>query len=125
MNTTVFTDPEVGRFFNEHFVNIKFDMEKGEGRELSKRYRMQVFPTYLLLDAEGNEVHRVVGGHDAAEFIALIKSGIKQKIQLPVCRSVLSRENGPLNFFVGTLKYWEAVIVLIVYRKFWSFMPSE
>jgi len=28
MNTTVFTDPEVGHFFNEHFINVKFDMEK-------------------------------------------------------------------------------------------------
>ena len=79
MNTTVYTDPEVGHFFNEHFVNIKFDMEKGEGRELSKRYKMQVFPTYLLLDAEGNEVHRVVGGHDATEFIDLIKSGMQSE----------------------------------------------
>ncbi len=31
MNTTVFTDPEVGHFFNEHFINVKFDMEKGRG----------------------------------------------------------------------------------------------
>lgn len=44
MNTTVFTDPEVGHFFNEHFINVKFDMEKGEGRELLKRYGMQVIP---------------------------------------------------------------------------------
>ena len=50
-------------------------MEKGEGRELLKRYGMQVFPTYLLLDAAGNEVHRVVGGHDAGEFIRLIREG--------------------------------------------------
>ena len=76
MNTTVFTDPEVGHFFNEHFINVKFDMEKGEGRELLKRYGMQVFPTYLLLDAAGNEVHRVVGGHDAGEFIRLIREGM-------------------------------------------------
>ena len=76
MNTTVFTEPKVGDFFNEHFVNVKFDMEKGEGRDLLKRYGMQVFPTYLLLDAEGNEVHRVVGGHDADEFIELMKNGM-------------------------------------------------
>lgn len=76
MNTTVFTQPEVGHFFNEHFINVKFDMEKGEGRDLMKRYGMQVFPTYLLLDAEGNEVHRVVGGHEAGEFISLMKSGM-------------------------------------------------
>lgn len=76
MNTTVFTDVKVGQFFNEHFINVKFDMEKGEGRELLKRYGMQVFPTYLLLDAEGNELHRVVGGHDPEEFIRLMREGM-------------------------------------------------
>lgn len=37
----VFTDPEVAAFFNEKFVNVKVDMEKGEGVELknSIRYR--------------------------------------------------------------------------------------
>lgn len=76
MNTTVFTQPEVGQFFNEHFINVKFDMEKGEGRELLKRYGIQVFPTYLLLDMQGDEIHRVVGGHDADEFIRLIREGM-------------------------------------------------
>lgn len=76
MNTTVFTQPEIGRFFNEHFINVKFDMKQGEGRDLLKRYSVQVFPTYLLLDAEGNEIHRVVGGHDADEFIRLISDGM-------------------------------------------------
>ncbi len=79
MNRTVFTDPEVGEFFNVHFINVKFDMEKGEGVQLSKRYGMQVFPTYLLLDAEGNELHRVVGGHDAKEFIELIRNGMENE----------------------------------------------
>lgn len=79
MNRTVFRDPEVGEFFNGNFINVKFDMEKGEGLQLSKRYGMQVFPTYLLLDAEGNELHRVVGAHDAQEFIGLIRSGMEDK----------------------------------------------
>lgn len=79
MNTTVFTEAKVGAFFNRNFVNVKFDMEKGEGRDLMKRYGMQVFPTYLLLDAEGNEVHRVVGGHDADEFIRLMSEGMDAK----------------------------------------------
>lgn len=79
MNTTVFTEAKAGEFFNQNFINVKFDMEKGEGRDLSKRYGMQVFPTYLLLDAEGNEQHRVVGGHDTDEFIHLIKSGMESE----------------------------------------------
>lgn len=78
MNTTVFRERAVGEFFNANFVNVKFDMERGEGLELSRRYGMRVFPTYLVLDAEGNELHRVVGGHDAAEFIDLISEGMDE-----------------------------------------------
>ena len=32
MLNNVFVLPEVGEFFNEHFVNVKYDMEQGEGR---------------------------------------------------------------------------------------------
>lgn len=76
MNTTVFTDSVVGDFFNNNFINIKFDMEKGEGKELAKRYPLQVYPTYLILDNDGNEIHRVVGGHDARTFIEKMKAGM-------------------------------------------------
>lgn len=32
----VFTDPEVARFYNQHFVNVEMDMEEGVGVELVK-----------------------------------------------------------------------------------------
>ena len=35
MTEEVFPQKEAGDFFNAHFVNVKFDMEKGEGKELS------------------------------------------------------------------------------------------
>ena len=31
MLNTVFVLPEMGEFFNDQFVNVKYDMEKGEG----------------------------------------------------------------------------------------------
>ena len=33
MTEEVFPQKEAGDFFNAHFVNVKFDMEKGEGKE--------------------------------------------------------------------------------------------
>ena len=33
----VFPQKQVGDFFNAHFVNVKYDMEKGEGPELAKK----------------------------------------------------------------------------------------
>ena len=46
MKDSVYTDKEVGDFYNEHFVCIKLDMEK-EGKELNKTIKSHTFPTFL------------------------------------------------------------------------------
>lgn len=61
---TVFTDPDVAALFNEKFVNMKMDMEKGEGKMLKDRYLVKAYPTLLFIDGDGEVVHRVVGGVD-------------------------------------------------------------
>ncbi|MEO6037436.1 MAG: thioredoxin family protein [Saprospiraceae bacterium] len=71
MSNQTFTDKEVGKFYNASFVNAKIDMEKGEGPQLASRYRVEAYPTLLFVDGEGNVVHRALGYHDVAQFIAL------------------------------------------------------
>src|SRR5262245_56376781 len=58
MVAKTFPDSAVGRFFNTHFVNVKMDMERGDGVELSTRYKVWIYPTLLFLDAEGMIQHR-------------------------------------------------------------------
>lgn len=65
----IFPQKEVGDVFNKQFINLKVDMEKGEGVELAKKYGVQAFPTLLFMDAEGNVVHKIVGGTDAPGLI--------------------------------------------------------
>lgn len=69
MSTKVFTTKEVGDFMNPKFVSIKIDMEKGEGPELAERLKVVAFPTFILFNADGNEVGRFLGGSDAAGFM--------------------------------------------------------
>ena len=64
---------EVGDFLNERFVCVKYDMEKGEGKELSKQFKIRAYPTFLLLNPEGKETYRVVGGGELQEFILRVK----------------------------------------------------
>ena len=61
MDAKVFPDAEVASVFNERFINAKFDMEKGEGIDLAKRYSVMAFPTYLFVNGEGDLVHKGVG----------------------------------------------------------------
>lgn len=71
MSAQVFTNDKVGEYFNRTFVNLKLDMEKGEGRTFQQKYRVAAFPTLLFLDPEGAVVHRVVGGMDVTNFLKL------------------------------------------------------
>ena len=52
MSQDVFTHKKVGQYFNEHFINVKMDMEKGEGRLLSNKLNVQAYPTLFFLSAK-------------------------------------------------------------------------
>ncbi len=66
----VFTKAPVADFFNENFINVKYDMEKGEGIKLKEQFNVTAFPTLLWLDGEGNIVHKVVGAGNADYMLA-------------------------------------------------------
>jgi len=68
-----------GDYFNPNFVSVKFDMEKGEGKEHAKKYGVKAYPTFLILDSEGNELNRVVGKATAEEFIEKVKTALDPK----------------------------------------------
>ena len=57
----------------KHFVSIKINAEKGEGKELRTKYGVGGFPTLLLVDAKGEEVDRIVGFRPPDKFIAALK----------------------------------------------------
>lgn len=69
----VFTDPEVAAYYNKTFVNVKLDMEKGEGIELAKKWSIQAYPTLIFFNEKGEEAHRVLGAMPAPTFIEIGK----------------------------------------------------
>lgn len=77
MATRVFPQKKVGDYFNQHFVSIKIDMEKGEGPQLKDKFAIKAFPTFLFLDGEGKEVNRIVGGDSNVDkFLKTVDEGI-------------------------------------------------
>jgi len=65
----VFTQKKVADFFNENFINVKMDMEKGEGIALKTSWDIKAFPTLLYFNSQGEVIHRVVGAYGADEFL--------------------------------------------------------
>lgn len=71
MSSKVFPDSMVGAFFNARFVNVKMDMEKGEGVDMAAKYGIEYYPTLLFFDGDGVLQHKAVGFHNTAECLAL------------------------------------------------------
>ncbi len=72
----IFTQKEVGDFFNKNFVNVKMDMESEAGKPLMGKYNVSAFPTLLWLDADGNIQHKTVGAGDAKALLATAKTAV-------------------------------------------------
>jgi thiol-disulfide isomerase/thioredoxin len=107
MASKIFTQDKVADFFNTNFVNLKFDMEKGEGIELAKRFSVKAYPTFLVLDTAGNVVHRIVGSAEADEFIEKAKAALSPKTSLLGQKNEYDKGNREPEFvksYLNTLK---------------------
>ena len=71
MQKNTFPDDLVGKVFNEKFVSVAYDMEIGEGLELSAKYPVQGYPTLFFLNADGEIISAELGYRDPAGLIAL------------------------------------------------------
>jgi len=76
MDKSVFTDEKVADFFNERFVNLKLDMEKGDGNTFRTKHGVVGFPSFLFLNAAGVVVHRGIGFQPAERFLTLGKAAL-------------------------------------------------
>ena len=74
MDREVFTRPAEARFFNQTFINVKYDMDRGEGIKLKQQFNVQGFPTYLFISSNGEILHRILGAYTAEnEFLSYAK----------------------------------------------------
>jgi len=78
MAKNVFKREDVGTFFNENFINLKVDMEKGEGPTIAREFRVRAYPTLLFINGKGDLVHKDVGGKRPEQFIELGKTVISK-----------------------------------------------
>lgn len=78
----VFPQKEIGDFYNAHFINAHFDMEKGEGMALAKRYNVQAYPTLLFINGDGNIIHRFAGYLPPVQFLEMGKTALDTALSL-------------------------------------------
>ena len=69
MDREVFNDKQTGNYLNHNFINVKMNMEKGEGPAIAKKYFMKGFPTTVFLEPSGKVRHRVIGYKPKQVFV--------------------------------------------------------
>ncbi len=78
MSNNVFTDKSVGDFYNDNFINVKLDMERGEGLSFRKKYPVSAFPTLFYIDYSGEVVQKIRGALQVSDFIKAGKAALSK-----------------------------------------------
>lgn len=91
MSANVFTNEEVGGFFNRNFINAKIDMEVGEGIDLASRYEVTAYPTLLFINSEGKLLHKAIGYQEAADFMTTGRNALDPGKQFYTLKEAFSK----------------------------------
>ena len=76
MSKDVFTDKEIGKFFNKKFVNYKVNTEKGNGPNIAALYDVRVYPTLIWLDTRGRVIERNEGAAYHTKLMKLANNAL-------------------------------------------------
>jgi thiol-disulfide isomerase/thioredoxin len=68
LDETTWKDQGVRDWLAKEAISLKLDAEKNEA--LAEKYRINAYPTVLLLRPDGSEIDRLVGYRDAKTFLA-------------------------------------------------------
>ncbi len=91
MERDIFTDEEVGEYFNANFINMRIDAERDE-LDLVEFIDLEAYPTLVYFDSEGKILLKSVGALGVQE---LIESGEKA-IKRPSVKSQFDED--PTNY---------------------------
>lgn len=69
MSQKVFTDPEVGDYFNKHFVSYKLNAEAPGQADVAKKYGVEAFPTMIFMNVKGEVLRTVLGAKAPAALV--------------------------------------------------------
>jgi len=78
MAKNIFPLKEAGDFYNANFINMKMDMEKGEGRTIRTKYNVNAFPTFLFINGAGEMQYTSKGGKPIDRFIGMGEEALKR-----------------------------------------------
>lgn len=80
LKLTTFKNNKAAQFYNQNFVNVAIDMEKGDGPQLAAQWRLQGYPTLIIFDSKGQPVLGSVGYIKADDLIRFGQAALKKQL---------------------------------------------
>jgi len=71
MKEVVFKDQEVKQYIQKHFIVLSLDIQKDR---LPEGFDYMGIPTFFIIDQNGKEKNRIVGGNKADKFLKSLKA---------------------------------------------------
>ncbi|MFY8003901.1 MAG: thioredoxin family protein [Chitinophagaceae bacterium] len=75
-----FSNNEVAKYFNENFINLSFDGEKGEGAQLAAMLQLNSYPSMYFITPKGEVLVYTAGFMPADELIKMGKFALSKKV---------------------------------------------
>ncbi|WP_228409818.1 thioredoxin family protein [Chryseobacterium sp. T16E-39] len=79
LKQTTFKDKMAATYFNKSFINYTVDMEKGEGIQLAKDWKVNSYPSLLFFNSDGKMVLKQIGYVDGKRLTELGKEALAKK----------------------------------------------
>lgn len=98
----IFPQKECGDYFNPLYVCIMKDMEEGDGLEIAKRYKVRMYPTYLIVEPDGTLCAFFDGG--AVKDPSLFVQKIKDVLMLTEYNGIYQKGHYDDTFFENYVK---------------------
>lgn len=95
MEKEIYSQEMVFEYYNEKFINVKINAEKGDGPSIMEGYEVGGYPAYLFVDSQGKAVRSSGGYQQAAEFKALGEGAVVMFEKLPAMQK--SFKNGSMG----------------------------
>ena len=92
IKATTLKDSEVISFMNTNYVFAGLNFEKPGSEDFKTKYNVKTFPTFLVLDENGQELARFTGELKKDKFLSEVKLALNPKQQLPYLKAEYEKD---------------------------------
>lgn len=129
MGNLVLKTKQVSDFISQNFVSLQVDAGKEENEEFIKRHSVAVYPSYLVLDRDGNEIGCFCGFYEPADFLKKMRFAMDESNSVKAKLRAFEQDRTTANGRECMEAYYQSgrisEMVDFVERYFYAYTPEE